>query len=394
MTSSRWNDAMLDAMRSVGDPPADAAIEAIFAHGQEKAAQAFMTHRLTNAAPTPSSLPPALRAFINETTAEPLPNTSRIEAAQTLFVDHGPEILITLGCYALPDAYAARKGVKVLHRTAYLAKRPNRRLFRTMQMVVDVMEPGGLGSSGQGIRTVQKVRLMHAAVRHHLRHDTTSQWDHLSFGVPINQEDLAGTLLTFSFLAIDGLRKLGANITSEAADAYFDAWCEVGKLMGVLPEMIPNNLEEAAELKEIISRRQFAPSDEGREMTQALIDMLEKNSPPLLEGIPTGLMRLFIQKEVADYLGIPDSELEKHLARIVVNFAKFIDRDLEASHWRAMIFRHHILSIIEYMIKVEGGPQRDFYRLPTDLHKKWRGTNPKSEQGVWGHLANWIVSRV
>src|SRR5208337_3150511 len=231
MTSSRWNDTMLDAMRSVGDPPADAAIEAIFAHGQEKAAQAFMTHRLTNAAPTPSSLPPALRAFINETTAEPLPNTSRIEAAQTLFVDHGPEILITLGCYALPDAYAARKGVKVLHQTAYLAKRPNRRLFQTMQMVIDVMEPGGLDPRGYGIRTVQKVRLMHAAVRHQLHHGKSAKWDEIFFGVPINQEDLAGTLLTFSFLSIDGLRKLGANISSEAAKAYFDTWCGIGRVL-------------------------------------------------------------------------------------------------------------------------------------------------------------------
>ena len=104
-------------------------------------------------------------------------------------------------------------------------------------------------------------------------------------GVPINQEDLAGTLLTFSFLAIDGLRKLGANISSEAADAYFYAWCGIGRVLGVLPEMIPCNLEEVAELKELISLRQFAPSDEGRQMTQALIGMLQKNSPPLLEGI-------------------------------------------------------------------------------------------------------------
>jgi len=385
---------MLDAMRLVGDPPADALVEAIFAGGQIKAVQSFMAHRMTNDAATPSSLPPGLRDFVKETAAEPLPDASRIESAQSLFVDHGPEILTTLGCYALPDAYAARNGVKVLHQTAYLANRPNRRLFRTMQMVVDVMEPGGLGYRGHGIRTVQKVRLMHAAVRYQLRHDPTTQWDHLSLGVPINQEDLAGTLLTFSFLAIDGLRKLGANITSEAADAYFEAWCGVGRVLGVLPEMIPSNLEEAAELKELISRRQFAPSDEGRQMTQALIIMLEKNSPPLLEGVPTGLMRLFIQKEVADYLGIPDSEMEKHLARIVVNFAKFIDRDLEASHWRAMIFRHHILNLIENMIKVEAGDERDFYRLPTNLHKKWRGTEINSEQGIWTHLANWILTRI
>ncbi len=381
-------------MRLRGDVPADAAIEAIFSAGHVRAVQSFMTHLMTNAEALPSSLPAELRDFVERTATESLPDPSVIDAAQSLFVDHGPEILTTLGCYALPDAYAARKGVKVLHQTAYLAKRPNRRLFRTMQMVIDVMEPGGLGPNGRGIRTIQKVRLMHAAIRYQLRHDPKTKWDERSFGVPINQEDLAGTLLTFSFLAIDGLRKLGANISSEAAEAYFTVWCAVGKFLGVLPEMIPDNLAEAAELKETISRRHFAPSDEGREMTRALIDMLEKNSPPLLTGIPTGLMRLFIEKEIADYLGIPDSELEKHLARIVVNFAKFVDRDLENSHWQAMIFRHHILNLIEYMITVEAGDQRDFFRLPTHLHQKWRGTNPKSEEGIWGHLAGWIVSRI
>jgi ER-bound oxygenase mpaB/B'/Rubber oxygenase, catalytic domain len=231
-----------------------------------------------------------------------------------------------------------------------------------------VMEPGGLGPHGYGIRTVQKVRLMHAAVRHGLHHGKNLKWDELFSGVPINQEDLAGTLLTFSFLSIDGLRKLGANISSEAAKAYFDTWCGIGRVLGVRPEMIPDSLEAAAELKEIISRRQFAPSDEGREMTQALIEMLEKNSPPLLESIPTGLMRLFIQAEIADYLGIPTGRLQDEMASMVVGFAKFVDHDLEESHWRAVFFRHHILSLIEGMIELEAGNRQDFFRLPTNLH--------------------------
>jgi hypothetical protein len=393
MTSLRWNDAMLDGMRQIGDPPADAAIAAIFAAGQEKAAQAFMTELAANNAPLPSSLPAGLREFIEKSAAQALPDSSAIEAAQNLFVDHGPEILTTLGCYALPSAYAAAKGVKVLHQTAYLAKRPNRRLFRTMQMVVDVMEPGGLGPEGHGIRTIQKVRLIHAAIRHELLHDKANQWD-ASFGVPINQEDLAGTLLTFSFLAVDGLRKLGANISIEAAQAYLDAWCGIGSLLGVVPEMIPHNLEDGASLRDQIRRRQFVPSNEGREMTRALIEMLQKNSPPLLEGIPTGLMRLFMEREIADYLGIPESRLHEYLAQVLVEFAKFVDRDLEASHWQAMLFRHHILSLIEGMIKVEAGPQRDFFRLPTHLHRKWRGGNHKSEEGLWGHLADWAVARL
>jgi hypothetical protein len=396
MISDRWNDAMLDAMRLTGDAPADAAIKAVFAGGEAEAAQAFLTltHLTNNDAPVPSSLSPALRDFLETTAAPPLPDSSRIEAAQNLFADHGPEILTTLGCYALPDAYAARKGVKVLHRTAYLTKRPNQRLFRTMQMVVDVMGPGGLGPHGRGIRTAQKVRLFHAAIRYQLQRDTIDKWDRSSFGVPINQEDLAGTLLTFSFLAIDGLRKLGANITSDAAGAFFDTWCGVGKILGVLPEMIPENLQQAAALKEIISRRQFAPSDEGRDMTKALIDMLKENSPPGLTGVPVGLMRLFLEEEIADYLGIPDSELDMHLAGIIVEIAKFIDRDLEESHWQAMIFRRYILHLIEFMIKREAGPQLDYFQIPTDLHKLWQGPDPTSEEGVWKHLLGWVVSRI
>lgn len=103
---------MLDAMRLVGDPPADALVEAIFAGGQIKAVQSFMAHRMTNDAPTPSSLPTGLRDFVKETATEPLPDASRIESAQSLFVDHGPEILTTLGCYALPDALLHATGSK------------------------------------------------------------------------------------------------------------------------------------------------------------------------------------------------------------------------------------------------------------------------------------------
>lgn len=381
---------MLDRMRLVGDPPADAAIEATFAAGQQAAAQTFMADRMTNAAPVPSSLPSQLREFLEKSKIDELPNPTRVAVAQNVFVDHGPEILATLGCYSLPSAYAARKGVQVLHRTAYLAKRPNRRLFRTMQMVVDVMEPGGLGPDGYGIRTVQKVRLIHAAIRYQLLH---AKWDG-SLGIPINQEDLAGTLLTFSYLPVEGLRKLGATIPGEAAEAYFETWCAVGRLLGVMPEMIPEELEAGAELEDLICKRQFAPSDEGREMTRALTEMLERNSPPLLEGVPTGLMRLFMKGEVADYLGIPNSELDRNLAGIAVHFSRFVDLDLQESQWQAMIFRQHILSLIEVMIKAEGGPERDFFRLPTELHEKWRGANPESEEGIWGHLAQWIVSRV
>src|SRR5271166_2262181 len=98
MTSvARWSDEVLDAMRLVGDPPADAAIAAIFSAGQLKDAQAFMSRLMTNDAALPDSIPPALRNFLESNPMKPFADPSCVEAAQNLFVDHGPEILITLG---------------------------------------------------------------------------------------------------------------------------------------------------------------------------------------------------------------------------------------------------------------------------------------------------------
>ena len=85
------------------------------------------------------------------------------------------------------------------------------------------------------------------------------------------------------------------------------------------------------------------------------------------------------------------------MRRLISSFSRssrFVDLDLQDSQWQAMIFRHHILNLIEVMIKAEGGSERDFFRLPTRLPEKWRGANPESEEGICGHLAQWIVSRV
>ena len=68
---------MLDAMRLTGDAPADAAITAIFEGREVKAAQSFMTHLMTNAEVLSSSLPPALREFVEQASEELLPDSAR-----------------------------------------------------------------------------------------------------------------------------------------------------------------------------------------------------------------------------------------------------------------------------------------------------------------------------
>src|SRR5687768_16325233 len=190
-----WSDAFLDSKRTRGDEAADRVIAELFEEGDVAAVNQLMQTLVVNDGMPSELLPPNVRDYLDRTSSAPLVDPELVEIGEDVFGLYGPEILAILGFYSLPAAYAAKKGVQVLYRTAYLEKRPVRRVFETTQMVIDVMAEDGLGPHGKGVRTAEKVRLMHAAVRHLIRSDPKNPWDVKELGVPINQEDLAGTLM-------------------------------------------------------------------------------------------------------------------------------------------------------------------------------------------------------
>ena len=366
---ARWTDEFLDGMRQMSDPPADQAIGAVFGHGDSAAVQALLDTLTRNDDLGVDPLPPAVRAYLSSLPEVPEPERRRVVQGQRLFADFGPEILMILACYALPASYAARKGVQVLHRTGYLAGRPNRRLFETTQMVVDVMTPGSLGPTGRGRITAQKVRLVHAAIRRHLLSDLTTPWP-LELGVPINQEDLAGTLMTFSTLTLQGLRELKIPVSRQDANAYLEAWKAVGRLMGIVEELIPANIDEAEELTAIIRRRQVAWSREGVAMTRALLDMLERYSLPGFKEVPSALMRHFMPPEVAHALGIPVPDIGKRMVDVGVVTGRVLDR-VSGGRGRRWLFRRLGLQSVEMMLTAELGGRRPTFRIPSNLQEMW-----------------------
>lgn len=63
-------------------------------------------------------------------------------------------------------------------------------------MVVACMEPGGLKVlEGAGWKDAIRVRFLHAKVRTRLLR--MASWDRANWGVAINQEDMAATVLSF-----------------------------------------------------------------------------------------------------------------------------------------------------------------------------------------------------
>lgn len=389
--TAAWSDEALDAARGIGDPLADDLIAEIFADGDIGQVRILLRHLVDNDAlldPVTNKLPPHLVAHIERylelsDAALPKIDPAGIVAGQRMFELHGPEILMTLGCYSLPASYTARKGVQVLAQTGRLESDPKRRLIETTQMVIDVMTPGGLaiGAShmhhGKGIRTAQKVRLMHAAIRMLIVTHNGQAWL-AAYDVPINQEDLGGTLMTFSRVVIDGLDRLGAVTTAADRASYFDAWKAIGTIMGVHPALIPADLEQARIMTDTIKRRQSARSDAGDAMIAALIEMMRAQVPGVLGGLPATLLRFFLRED-ADLLTMPPADWTRILVAVIHGATRLLDTIVGGwgvSRWLYRAFNRRLLA---GFLRVERGPGRPAFDIPDHLADGW-GVNDSAKK--------------
>ena len=368
-TPSRWPDELLDRMRETGDPPADQAVAQLFAVGQIQAVNAMMQTLVENDDLVPANMPQVIRDYLQ--TSGHLPSwidPAQIEAGERLFWRYGPAIIAILHCYSLPFCYVARKGVQVLSLTTRLYSNPTRRVVETAQMVVDVMRPGGMGSLGTGIRTAQKVRLMHAGVRYQIH--AYGGWNP-EFGEPVNQEDLAGTLMAFSWVTLDGLARLGYALTAAEQEAYLHSWKIVGAILGVHPDLLPENMAAAEDLVRRIQKRQYAACPEGQQMTDALVKMMQYYLPgSLLDGVPAAMIHYFLE-DYADLIGVKRAAYEAALVGPLRAIDGLAGLQLHASAPAARL--HEVLSrkLIEALVWTERGGKRIPFTIPTELRQQW-----------------------
>jgi hypothetical protein len=318
------DDSVLDDARRQGDSLADAAVTALLESGQVHTAGQLLAMWNGPRALPDEGLPPLVRDYLARLSDDVDVAPERLARGAAVFSAYTPEILLVLGFYSLPAAYAAKNGVQVLVRTGYLERRPLQRVYETTRAVVEMMRPGGLAPGGAGVRAAQRVRLIHSAVRHLVRSDPRRPWPE-ALGVPINQEDMAGTLMTFSFLVLDGLRKLNIDLSRAEREDYLYAWVEAGRLLGVRSDLLPESELEAEALTRRIYRRQIAASAEGQRMTRALIRALRQLVPfACLDGMPAAMIRHFLGKDlfggvdVATLLGVPREDWSAHLVRGLV----------------------------------------------------------------------------
>ncbi len=304
-----WTDDFLDAMRQAADPPADEAVaQLVQQQGLHSSRQLF--DRLIREIEIPiSDLPHPLHDFVKAQQWIPSwADQQRVAQAYDFFVDHGPKCLLLLYFKSLPLLYTDQKGAKVLANTGRLLYDPasseifTRRIAETGQFLLYVMRRQAFVLDHQSVNIILKVRLIHAAIRHFIRQ---GEWDQSVLGLPVNQEDMALTLMTFSIAIIDGLHQLGIKEEDHRMEAYLHHWNIVGNLLGVSDQLLPQNLEEARFLLQKILSRQAAASEDGRLLTQALLRFSESSIPgDRLDISAEALILYFIGQEKAGMLGL------------------------------------------------------------------------------------------
>ena len=368
--SERWSDAVLEPFRGVGDPVADPVIAKVFADNDVTVVNRMLLSIETNEHIVPAEMPDGIENYLNQTDDWPAwADAEKIRLGQQLFSRYGMEMTLALFTWSLPCCYSCRKGAEVLAWTNRIDKYVSRRLIETAQFLLDVMAPGGLERGGYGVRTAQKIRLLHTSIRHHILRDP--RWRLAEWGTPINQEDQAGTLLSFALLP-RVLTRLGLDFTREEEEAFFHAWMVIGHFLGIDPALRPAHLDDGQALWDSILRRHVAPSEAGTRLTRALLGYLKDRIPgEMFDGLPATFVREFCGDAIADVLGVEQADWTRRLLGAVRWIVGAADEAQDRSRLVSKAAGTLSRKLLEGLHTLERGGKRVTFRIPQSLQDSW-----------------------
>jgi hypothetical protein len=390
MSKFSFTNEQLEAFRSHSDPLADNVIKKIMASGSGRTISELFDKMIKNNDFKDAELPSEVAEYFNNTHALPTwADQDKIKIGQDVFAEFGPEICLLLMCKSLPEAYACKKGAEVLYQTGRLSEgtdgsleRFKRRLMETSQFVVNICTPGGYDADGSGVITAQKVRLIHAVIRYYIVEH--GNWDSELNGLPISQEDIAGTLQSFSALVIEGLSQCGVTLTPKQIDGYFHCWRIAGHLIGLDEALNPPTYAEGLKLGYAILDQQKEGSIAGVELTKALTDFIEGILPGnIFNDTPAVLIRYFVGEKTGDMLGIKEEKgiLSKVLPRLLRTVFSEEENLENHSHVYQKIASKVSLAVVQGMFNHFNENKGVHFYIPPGLQENWKLNTS------WDHFA-------
>ena len=366
------------ALRLRGDELADATVEALFAGNQMHYFNALMRSFETSGQPLPEDLPQVARDYLEATSSPPdWVDWDLMETARMFFIDNNVHVSTALSFASMPACYAVPHVAKLLASTHSLDY-PANRMAATGQFTVYLMRPDAFEAGGRFVPAAQKVRLLHASIRHHLRR--AGAWDEASLGVPICQQDMIGGQMIFSIQVLDALHRLGVHLTDEGAEAYYYAWRVVGAILGVDQDAAPATLAEARDFSDLYMAHYLGPSPEGAQLTRQLIDLYEQVVPgTLLDPVVPALIRYLLGDTTGDWLGVPRSVFD-HIVPSLPAIVGALDHVKETSPVGAMLLDRlgALTTLFELSSLTRGRVMH--YSIPDHLKDEYGVRQPRNQR--------------
>ena len=238
--------AMFGDALTAGDPEMDQLV-AWMGTDDGKGSRAMFARALEHGIDAVPEAPAPLRDFF-----------TRIEDTPA-WVDHdkirrGQRALRTTGAdgaylgrdVALLGGYIFSGFNKTLVRTGALEKGSNKRFAETYAWALDVFKDGGLEPQGIGYRSTLRVRMIHAYVRAHVA--AMPDWQTEDWGLPVNQTDMAATLLGTFIAPVMGAPGMGILAWPADVEAVAHLTRYVGWLIGVREDLLPTTYRDAVGL--------------------------------------------------------------------------------------------------------------------------------------------------
>jgi len=262
--------------------------------------------------------PDSLRALAAQVEATPAyVDYEQIDRGAAAFSRNAREAGISLSTTSLVSGYNNSSASKPLIVTGRFSEMAPVRAIETSMWVFAVGRPGGLHRDSEGFKRTIRVRMIHAFVRRHIL--SSAKWDTHSDGVPINQADLAYTVVEFMWLPVRSVQKLGIYYTPADLEAIYALWRYMGYLMGVDEDLLVRNGREAQNLENVHMALSPPPDNDCRLLTHVLltdvlaVDLKQASGAIGLVGrqfgrqFVQGLTRAFVGKSIADSLDIEET---------------------------------------------------------------------------------------
>ncbi len=314
---------------TVGDEPMDRLVEWMAAVGMEQTRPLF-ERALHDGIARLEDPPEPLRDFFD--TYEALPDwvdMDTVRRGQRALRRGGADGMYVARDVSLLGGYQFSGFNKTLIRTGALEKGSNKRFAETMQWAMDVIAEDGLEPRGVGYRSTIRVRLIHSFVRRHV--SVMPDWRADEWGLPVNQTDMAATLVGALVAPAVGALGMGVVLSPSEYQAVAHLTRYVGWLIGVEDQWLPRDFRDSVRVLAHTLSALAAPDESTRQLAVPMVEDPLAWHYDALPGLRRRLARAqhlsissaFLGRRAVRSLGLPSYSLPWYpLLRLPVNLSR------------------------------------------------------------------------